>query len=90
MSEHRLPGMATCAHCNEPVVEFRDDLSLKEFGISGTCQDEVFDTDPEDRPCGRCDGEGELLVCIDDLCRGAGECMHGDGMIVCPSCGGLG
>jgi len=40
--------------------------------------------------CLRCDGSGFIVVCIDDMCRGAGECMHGpDGMAVCPDCQGL-
>lgn len=33
--------------------------------------------------CGNCD-DGMIVVCWDDLCRGAGYCMHGDGMAVCP------
>ena len=38
--------------------------------------------------CYRCDGQGFIVVCIDDLCRGAGECMHGDGEVICPDCNG--
>lgn len=38
--------------------------------------------------CNTCGGEGFVVVCIDDLCRGAGECMHGDGEAPCPECGG--
>jgi hypothetical protein len=34
--------------------------------------------------CPTCGGIG--VVCIDDICRGLGECIHGDGM--CPTCGG--
>lgn len=37
-----------CMTCNKPVNQFRDQLSLKEYTISGmcqACQDEVFDTD---------------------------------------------
>lgn len=41
-------------------------------------------------PCYRCNGSGEIVTCIDDMCRGADECMHGDGMSVCPECGGDG
>jgi hypothetical protein len=40
--------------------------------------------------CSRCDGSGVILVCMDDMCHGAGECMHGDGEIACPQCGGEG
>lgn len=36
--------------------------------------------------CPTCNGIG--VVCIDDMCRGAGECIHGDGW--CPECGGEG
>lgn len=43
-----------------------------------------------DNTCDRCQGAGEIMVCIDDLCHGAGECMHGDGMAVCPTCKGKG
>ena len=39
--------------------------------------------------CQRCGGSGVIVVCIDDICRGAGECMHGDGEIACPDCGGI-
>ena len=40
--------------------------------------------------CLACDGEGVLLVCPDDMCRGLGECIHGDGEIACPKCHGSG
>lgn len=35
-----------CAFCVEPNFEFKDTLSIQEYGISGlcqNCQDEVFD-----------------------------------------------
>ena len=38
--------------------------------------------------CNTCFGEGFIVVCIDDMCRGAGACMHGDGEIPCPDCDG--
>lgn len=40
--------------------------------------------------CPRCHGEGEYVTCPDDMCRGAGECLHGDGMEVCRVCDGDG
>jgi hypothetical protein len=46
------------------------------------------EADEEGGYCYRCDNKGTILICIDDLCRGAGECMHGDGEIVCPDCKG--
>ncbi len=47
-------------------------------------RDEYPDTD-----CSTCDNTGEILVCPDDMCRGVGECIHGDGVIVCPTCHGM-
>lgn len=38
--------------------------------------------------CNTCGGAGFIVVCIDDMCRGCGECIHGDGEIPCPECGG--
>lgn len=29
---------ATCVVCGEPAVDFEDELSLKEYSISGMCQ----------------------------------------------------
>ncbi len=46
---------------------------------------EYFD---DDDYCQRCDGEGFILVCWDDICQGQGYCMHGDGEIICPECHG--
>lgn len=36
--------------------------------------------------CGTCHGEREILTCIDDMCRGLGYCIHGDGYSPCPDC----
>jgi hypothetical protein len=33
--------------------------------------------------CCNCD-DGWIVVCVDDMCRGSGECIHGDGMALCP------
>jgi hypothetical protein len=49
------------------------------------------DEDPDFEPeygCNTCMGSGFIVVCINDMCRGAGECLHGDGEIVCPECNG--
>lgn len=47
-----------------------------------------YDAGDDDGYCQRCDNQGFIVICIDDMCRGAGECMHGDGEIVCPDCKG--
>jgi len=41
----------TCSNCGESGVEFTDELSRREFSISGMCQkcqDNFFNHDPED------------------------------------------
>ena len=41
----------SCVSCGKPATDFRDDLSRKEFGISGLCQrcqDEFFAEPLED------------------------------------------
>lgn len=35
-------------------------------------------------------GEGIVVFCCDDICRGQGYCMHGDGDSICRDCGGEG
>ena len=45
-SDHIKHGVCIC--CGGPATKFRDSLSKKEFGISGTCQscqDSLFDED---------------------------------------------
>jgi|GEM_PF-3903583 len=53
--------------------------------------DPVNDWDDEyECGCQRCGGEGFIIICCDDMCIGAGECIHGDGEIICPDCHGEG
>lgn len=40
--------------------------------------------------CEECGGEGQIIVCIDDICHGLKRCIHGDGMMACPACDGNG
>ena len=49
-------------------------------GSAGASDDDCDDG------CYRCGGKGYIVICIDDLCRGADECMHGDGEVPCPVC----
>jgi hypothetical protein len=39
--------------------------------------------DDDDGYCDSCGGEGWILTCCDDMCHGAGYCIHGDGMEMC-------
>ena len=43
-----------------------------------------------DEPCERCHGTGEIIACVDDMCRGLAESCHGDDVEVCPDCEGRG
>lgn len=45
-----------------------------------------LDYDEHDNSCYYCGGRGYMIVCCDDLCRSADECMHGDGEDNCPVC----
>jgi hypothetical protein len=40
--------------------------------------------------CLACGGTGVDVVCVDDLCNGAGYCIHGDGDEPCSRCHGEG
>jgi hypothetical protein len=40
--------------------------------------------------CFDCNGSGVRIVCIDDMCHAADECLHGDGMAICRFCEGDG
>lgn len=52
--------------------------------VSSPIIEDGYDSDDWVHPDCRCDGSGVIMVCCDDMCRGAGECIHGDGMKVCP------
>ena len=49
-----------------------------------------FGNEAEWETCQRCGGDGEIVVCCDDICHGQGWCFHGDGMEACPDCKGEG
>lgn len=54
-------------------------------------EDYMNGDDPEEQDgCQTCWGRGEIVTCIDDMCHGQEECIHGDGYSVCPDCGGHG
>ncbi len=40
--------------------------------------------------CDACDEFGMVVICVDDLCHSGSGCIHGDGDILCPDCGGSG
>jgi hypothetical protein len=55
----------------------------------------AYDRDEDDygdsggeRYCYTCDGKGYIVACIDDLCHGQEECIHGDPPVTCPDCKG--
>lgn len=48
-----------------------------------------FDEDYEydmSNSCYDCGGRGWKVVCIDDLCHGQDECIHGDPPVPCRNC----
>lgn len=54
------------------------------------CDPGATDYVGEYESCDACHGEGFVISCIDDMCHGQGWCMHGDGEVDCPECGGSG
>ncbi len=44
----------------------------------------------EGNMCDECSGRGEFVDCIDDLCYGQDECIHGDEPVFCRHCDGEG
>lgn len=40
--------------------------------------------------CDACDEFGMYVTCLDDLCHSGSGCIHGDGEVICPYCGGKG
>lgn len=36
--------------------------------------------------CCECSGSGWKVVCIDDMCHGEDECIHGDPPVPCRNC----
>ena len=57
----------------------------KAQGVDDLFDDDVFDDEGVPAYCDLCDGSGVIVICVDDMCRGAGECMHGDGEQLCPN-----
>ncbi len=39
--------------------------------------------------CPECNGEGQIIACVDDLCHGGGICIH-DEYDSCRTCAGIG
>jgi len=56
-------------------------------GASGFEFDEIEDEFGDDGGgCCNCGGRGWFVDCIDDLCHGQGECIHGDPPTPCRVC----
>jgi hypothetical protein len=58
--------------------------------MSAAHEDDEPDDFGWDDGCLECDGTGERLICPDDMCRGIGDCIHGDGIVMCAACQGNG
>ncbi len=48
--------------------------------------DEYWDDYESERYCWDCGGRGWKITCIDDLCHGNDECIHGDPPTPCWTC----
>jgi hypothetical protein len=49
--------------------------------------EEYDDFDPSDNSgCYECGGRGYIVTCIDDMCHGQDECIHGDPPTPCRAC----
>lgn len=78
-----------CAVANAVMVILLDRGQRRADVLPAIEFDEDFDMgDRED--CDYCRGEGVVVTCIDDLCAGEDECIHGDGYGPCPECRGRG
>lgn len=87
--EELFPGFKVAP--NDPSREIRPAFTVAPTPEDFEAQERSeFDDDyaSYDGPCGECQ-DGMIVTCIDDICRGAGYCMHGDGERLCPRCGGL-
>ena len=53
-----------------------------------TWDTEYYDDEPDGfgGGCYECGGRGWKIVCIDDLCHGQDECIHGDPPVPCRVC----
>lgn len=69
----------------EPIY---DEFTAADDPLATKFEPDYSDDDIDASGCYRCGGAGEIVVCIDDICRGSGECFHGDGMAICPVCEG--
>jgi hypothetical protein len=68
--------------CTDDEIENDDDAVTR--GLVQREPDDFDDYEGSDG-CYICGGAGFVVTCIDDMCRGAGECMHGDGESPCPN-----
>lgn len=46
-------------------------------------QDDDWHDHDDSLPCDRCEGEGVIMVCPDDLCRNSGSCALGETDLSC-------
>ena len=75
------PPQGKCFRCGLSGVQLTSD------GWCVRCEDddrhEDDMADGGDGYCIDCGGEGWIVTCCDDLCHGAGYCIHGDGDALC-------
>ena len=74
--------MSVCPMCEEL---YGGTLAFCEHGEAAALEEA---DDYGNDPCWRCGGAGFIVTCCDDICRGLGYCIHGDGETECPVCHG--
>lgn len=77
-----------CQHQMSPDESYMKLVCVRGCGYFEWLNDNDYPDPDDDGYCETCGGEGVIITCIDDLCVGAGECMHGDGEELCPDCDG--
>lgn len=68
-----------------PALDARDALRRAATDLREEVEDEW-----ESDSCPNCEGEGWIMICPDDMCRGMQECVHTDGYRICRACRGTG
>jgi hypothetical protein len=80
----RVPELAAFGQAQKPAPEV---IQMTPDAYREPLVDDFDDFEPDDNSgCYRCGGRGYIVTCIDDLCHGQDECIHGDPPTPCPDC----
>jgi len=85
-----MPHITTCTKCGKGYEEHSEEAANAPERLCFSCWDENNYRYDDEPCCIRCDGEGVILTCVDDMCHGLGYCIHGYGESMWPDCKGKG